>query len=312
MVEPLKTSFPLLLLLVLGAGGCRPARGPSPARPTLGTHAPRAGEFRGLWLGVRRDEPQPGLRRAGTLLVDLRPDSGGEMGGTLELRGELGAARGSEGATVLCAPKPQAVITQVATISGGRAKGTRLALRLAAPEPSGEKSCGVRFPLATQCEGRGRDDGGLELACGGDRYQLRRISLTGTWVYDDERADRSGDTLVHRLRFHLIQNGDRLTGRVDDIRVHLSGDEQNYRCNGRLSYDRQARHRLEGRVQGLLIEVTLGDSVSKVSPCQGELKLPETLSGQWKPLEDRLVLKIGDDERTLWRRPPPAPSRGGP
>lgn len=296
-------SLVLTVPVVLAALSCRPAVAPSSA-PGPRASASRGGaDLTGLWVGSRRDQPERGLRRAGTLLLDLRSGSQGSLGGSLELRGELGSVRGSEGETVRCAPKPQAVVTRTAAITGGRAAGGRLRLQLAKPDDAGEVACGARFPLGERCDGRGRADGSLELTCGGETVLARRVNLTGTWVFDEEQADRSGDTVVQRLRFHLVQAGDRLTGTVDDIRVHVSGDEQNFRCNGRLRYDRQARHRLEGKLQGRQVELRVVGSVPKSGPCQGELKLPDALSGQWKPLEDHLMLKIGDDERSLWRRP---------
>ena len=307
-----RLATPYLFGLLALPVACSPLGAARPARDERAADAPQAAPRVGLWLGVRRDEPSPGLRRAGTLLLDLRAGAAGSLGGTLELRGELGAVRGSEGQTVLCAPKPRAVVTRTATITGGRLSGAGLKLQLAASEQTGESSCGVRFPLGERCEGRNRKDGGLDLICGGDAYLLRRVSLTGTWVFDEERADRSGDTVVQRLRFHLVQAGNRLTGQVDDIRVHVSGDEQSYRCNGRLRYDRQASHRLAGQIQGRQVLLSLGGSVPKSGPCQGQLTLPATLEGQWKPLEDRLVIKIGDDERSLWRRPAAAARPGGP
>jgi hypothetical protein len=287
----------------MAASSCRsagPANGPTSPKAHKSW---KERDFAGLWIGSRRDQPQKGLMRARTLLLDLRAGAAGGLGGVLELRGELGASRGSEGATVLCAPKPQAVVTRTAAVTSWRVSGAALRLQLALPEQSGETACGIRFPLGESCEGRGLSDGSIELSCGQEAFTLRRVSLTGTWSFDEERAERSGDTVVQRLRFHLVQADLSLSGAVDDIRIHMSGDEQNYRCNGRLRYDRQARHLLAGKLAGRQIILNVGAAEPKGGPCQGDLSLPETITGQWNPLEDRLVLKIGEDERSLWRRP---------
>lgn len=292
----------LLLVLAAAAPACRPAAGTRtpPPRPLA------EDGLEGLFVGVARDEVAPGIRRSTMFLIDLRPDKSGRIAGRLELRGALGAERAADGTTVPCAAgKPRVAVNRRATIEGGRLSGRVATLPLQGASLEGPAACAGSFPLAKACTVRQGSAGALQISCGGPTAPLRLARLTGTWVYDEERADRSGDTVVQRLRIHLRQSGTQVTGVADDIRVHVSGDGQRYRCNGRLRYDRQASHRLRGELRGRDLQLKVESSVAKRGPCQGDLTLPPAITGEWKPLEGYLLLKLGDDERTLWRRPPP-------
>lgn len=293
--------------IVSASQACRPAAKVENAR-----NASLGSDLAGLWAGVRRDEPTGGLYRSTALLLDLRSDPSGAVGGTVEIRGELAAKHGEEGKTVPCSQTPGVAVTGTGTITAGRLTKGGAWFNLAPPQLSDPAACGSSFPQQSRCELRGMPDGSALLSCGTLEIRLRRISLAGTWVLDDERADQSGDMATWRLRLHLRQSANKITGVADHIRLNVSGDEQRFRCNGRRRYDRQARHQLRGQVSGRQVHLDVGDTVQKVGPCQGQLSLPPTLSGTWKPLVDRLVLKVGEDEHSLWRRPPSLGSGGVP
>ncbi len=289
----------LCVLVCAGFGGaslgCRPATGTRSAKLRLD-----AEQLSGIWVGVRRDAPDSGIRRATSLLLELEADVKGGVGGSLELHGALGTGVERK---LACNKKRRARLALQAKLTQGRYQAKSSQFRLGTPKADGEKACRHRFPLGQSCQAKVGEGRTLRVRCGQVELPVHRAQLDGVWVWDQERTERSGDTIIRRLRLHLTQATDRLRGFIDDIRVRVSNDSQRYRCNGRLRYEQQARHEVRGRLRGRRLTLDVGASVPKRGPCQGQVGLPKSISGTWEPLEDRLTLKVSGDERVLWRRP---------
>jgi hypothetical protein len=282
--------------VVSGASfGCRPATGARSAKLRLD-----AEQLSGIWVGVRRDAPDAGIRRATSLLLELEADVKGGVGGSLELHGALGT--GAE-RKLSCTKKRRARLALQAKLTQGRYETKSAQFRLGTPKADGEKACRHRFPLGQTCQAEVGEGRTLRVRCGQMELPVHRARLDGVWVWDQERTERSGDTIIRRLRLHLTQATDRLRGFIDDIRVRISNDGQRYRCNGRLRYEQQARHEVRGRLRGRRLTLDVRASVPKRGPCQGRVALPKSIAGTWEPLDDRLTLKVSGDERVLWRRP---------
>lgn len=297
-----KGLVPLALAVLLTAPtGCHPTRG---ARGPLQTFNSRT--LTGSWIGERLDQPAPGIQRATTLWLELEARDDGTLGGHLHLQGALGSGIAR---TLMCVSDRRALLTRSAALRQGRFAKRSATWQLADLKLSGEKRCQGRFPLGARCQAEATGAGLLRVRCGEQTLPLRPVSLTGTWAWDEERSDRSGDTVIHRLRLHLAQDAAAIRGYLDDIRVRISGDGQRYRCNGRLRYDRQARHHVQGRLRGHRLSLQVTRTVPKNGPCQGRVELPPVLNGTWNPLQNKLTLTIGGDEHVLWRRPPPARGR---
>jgi len=285
----------LLLVALLGTlPGC-------PKR----THTPRPraslepGRITGHWVGVARGRAAPGIHRLLRVLYRLKAHSSGKITGSVELQGTLRATARKK---LLCIGKPTATIHRTAEIAHGKLGKKLLYWKLAPPRAGGSKPCAYRFPSALECTARPAV-GRLALRCGALALSLRPARVTGVWVWNERRTDRAGDSITKRQRFHLVQRGDTVTGFADDIRVHVSRDGQRYRCNGRLRYTRQARHRLEGRLSGRNLSLRVISTLSQKGPCQGTLTLPSPLTGQWKPFEGRVELSFTEGGRMLRRLP---------
>ncbi len=224
----------------------------------------------------------------------------GKITGSLAFRGALTTAyRGA----LQCNRKPRAELKRAATISHGRFDTRRLQWTLGELKQDGAAGCAFRFPMAKTCTAVPSPSGGLRLRCGVLKIHLRPVAVTGVWAWEEERTDQAGDTILKRQRFHLVQSSGVLTGFVDDMRVHISRDGQRYRCNGRLKYTQQYRHRLTGRLAGLTVRLQVVATLRKGGPCASERTMPAELVGTWKPFEDRLELPLTREGRTLRRLP---------
>lgn len=255
----------------------------------------------GVWMGTLRDRPAPGEYREVRVLYQLQSHvATGKLTGSLSFRGALTTAYRGE---LLCNRKPRAALKRAATIAHGRFDQRRARWTLGEIKQDGARTCAFRFPMAKTCTAQPLRSGELGLRCGGLKLNLRRIAVTGVWAWDEKRTDRAGDTVVKRQRFHLVQRGHDLTGFADDIREHISKDGQRYRCNGRLRYTQQTRHRLSGRITGLTIRLRVVSTLRHRGLCAGDHALPAELVGAWKPLENRLELQLAGDGRKLRRLP---------
>lgn len=288
---------PILGLLPL-ISGCPPRGGRTAPR---GLDAPG---LTGTWVGDRLDTLGAGVHRRTAVRLTVRADGQGGLGGELAVRGTVDAGPGKR---LDCAPRSAAVVKRVATMTVGQYRPSLARFRLAEPSLEGVRGCARHFPFGRAAERacllRPADSGAVQLRCGGFALRLRRTSLTGVWAWDEHRGDRTGDTLREHLRLHLTQHGDRIVGFADDIRVRVSGDKQRFRCNGRLSYARQGRHELRGRLRGLRFGLEVRQTRASRGPCQGKLTVPGTWQGIWDPISDRITVTLGTDKRTLWRRP---------
>lgn len=254
----------------------------------------------GHWVGVKRGQVAPGIHRILRVLVRLNVHRAGTITGSIELQGAL---RGTEQTKLRCNGKLTATIHRIAEIAHGKVGKKQAHWQLAEPRAGGSGPCAFRFPWARQCTVRPGVGEALALRCGSQALALHPARVTGVWAWDEQRSDRVGDTVIQRQRFHLVQRGDAVTGFADDIRVHISRDGQRYRCNGRLRYTRQSRHRLEGRLRDRALSLRVISTLSQRGPCQETLSLTSPLTGQWKPFEGRVELSLPDGGRLLRRLP---------
>jgi hypothetical protein len=286
----------ILVSILLLSGGC-PRRAPV-KRPLPVLNGAR---LTGVWMGTLRDRPALGEHREVRVLYQLQAHiATGKLTGSLAFRGALTTAYRGE---LLCNRKPRAELKRAADIAHGHFDSHRARWTLKEVKSDGARHCAFRFPMAQTCTALPLRSGGLGLRCGGLKLALRRVDVTGVWAWDEERVDRAGDTVVKRQRFHLVQRGTDLTGFADDIRVRVSQDGQRYRCNGRLRYAQQSRHRLTGRLSGLTIRLRVVSTIRQRGLCEGAHKLPAELVGAWKPFEDRLELPLTQGGRKLRRLP---------
>jgi hypothetical protein len=258
-------------------------------------------QLSGVWMGTLRDRPVPGVHRELHVLYQLKAHvATGKLTGTLAFRGALTTAyRGR----LLCNRKPRAELKRAADLTHGRFDLHQARWTLGEVKQDGAKPCAFRFPMAKNCTAQPLGDRRLGLRCGGLKLDLRPVVVTGVWAWNESRTDRAGDTVVKRQRFHLVQRGPDLTGFADDLRVHLSKDGQRYRCNGRMRYTQQSRHRLKGRLSGLAIRLRVVSTLRQRGPCAGTHTLPAELVGSWKPMKGQLELPLTQGGRTLRRLP---------
>lgn len=286
----------LLITVLLLGGGCPrqvPVKRPAPVLD--------GARLTGVWMGTLRDRSGPREHREVRVLLQLQAHvATGKLTGSFAFRGALTTAY--QGA-LLCNRKPRATLKRAADIAHGRFNTRRARWTLGEVKQAGAGTCAFRFPMAKTCTAQPLRSGGLGLRCGGLTLDLRRVVVTGIWAWDQERTDQAGDRIVKRQRFHLVQRGEDLTGFADDISVHVSRDGQRYRCNGRLRYTQQLRHRLTGRLAGLTVRLRVVSTLRQRGPCAGEHKLPAELVGAWKPFENRLELPLTPDGRKLRRLP---------
>lgn len=283
------------LILLLGAGCPKPKPVKRPP-PVL-----NGAQLSGIWVGTLRDQPTKGVHREVRVLYQWKAHvATGKLTGTLAFRGALTTAYRGD---LLCNRKPRATLKRAADISHGRFDLHRARWTLGEVTQGGAGPCAFRFPMSKTCTAAPLRTGKLGLRCGALKLSLQRVAVTGVWAWDERRTDQAGDTIVKRQRFHIVQQGDDLTGFADDQRTHISQDGQRYRCNGRLRYTQQARYGLTGRLAGLTVRLRVASTTKQRGLCAGNRSLPGVLVGSWKPFEDRLDLPLTKGGRKLRRLP---------
>ncbi len=286
----------LMVTILLFGGGC-PKRAPV-KRPPPELNGAR---LTGVWMGTLRDQPAPGVHREVRVIYQLKAHiATNKLTGTLAFRGALTTAYRGQ---LLCNRKPRAELKRAADITHGNFNLHQARWTLGEVKQDGAKHCAFRFPMAKTCTAQPLRDRGIGLRCGGLKLSLQPVVVTGVWAWNESHTDQAGDTVVKRQRFHLVQRGLNLTGYADDIRIHLSKDGQRYRCNGRMRYTQQTRHRLTGRLSGLAIRLRVVSTLRQRGPCAGNHTLPAELVGAWKPFEGQLELPIARGGRKLHRLP---------
>jgi hypothetical protein len=300
LVIPGSARWGLALVLM---GGCVARPGPGAPKAEL---KPRL--LAGTWIGEVRSPRQAKIIWTIRSLWQLAVDGKGRIQGKV-LR-QQGLHTGYQG-VLPCNKKPWALSTRRAPIKSGLLKAGKARTArfvLGTPKVGGHKGCAGVLPWSAQCAIRALPRGRLAVRCGGVKETLRRASLTGVWIWSEQRTDRAGDTRIWRQRYHFQQQGRAIRGFLDDTQVLKSNDGQRYRCNGRLMRSQQVRHALTGQVRGLTIQVTLRDKVKKRALCPGEEPPGPTLQGTWDPLQGTVVLEAENVRRTFKRLPGARPA----
>lgn len=116
-------------------------------------------------------------------------------------------------------------------------------------------------------------------------------SAEGYWQWDHTSAVAGGDEKTEREEWHLVQEGDRISGHYDRWVRQLSTDGHPYRCSGSLEFRVGTRYRVTGEVRGN--SVTIYERAYEI--LEGEA------CDQGRHHLDAYQGRIGDDEiRLLW------------
>jgi hypothetical protein len=133
-------------------------------------------------------------------------------------------------------------------------------------------------------------------------------NIEGLWTWEHRGPLPSGDEKVEREEWHLVQEGNTITGYYDRAVHQISTDGHAYRCSAALDFRVTTRYQITGEVRGsrvLLQERNF--EILEGSPCDDGRRRLDAYHGQAGSGEIRLMWGVGT--QVLRRARPNVPTQ---
>jgi hypothetical protein len=132
--------------------------------------------------------------------------------------------------------------------------------------------------------------------------------IEGLWVWEHRGPLPGGDEKVEREEWHLVQDGNRISGYYDRAVHQISTDGHAYRCNSALDFRVVTRYQINGEVAGSAVTLyEKGFEILQGSPCDDGRRRLDAYQGQAGTAEIRLMWGVGT--QVLKRARPNVPTQ---
>ena len=319
----------VLAATVLSLAGCV-----GQVKPTPQPAAPPRPAIAGLWEGLTRatvpDGPAAGDTRIERQLWKLT-QQGETVTGFCVV--ELTMISG-DGRPYLCSQEPQLrALIRVEVKGRVTPEGARID-EVSAPQTQGPCAVGLRAPRSFQVKVRGNlmvlSDGTNQLSLtrrpssAGDENILASLNAgpppsatqpspsrpranvlaaqedgplanaEGYWLWEHSGTVAGGDEKSEREEWHLVQEGDRISGHYDRWVRQVSMDGHPFRCSGALEFRVGTRYRVTGEVRGNSITIyERGYEVLEGEACDQSRHRLDAYQGRVDSEEIRLLWGTG-------------------
>lgn len=133
-------------------------------------------------------------------------------------------------------------------------------------------------------------------------------NVEGYWVWEHRGLTPTGDEKLEREEWHLVQEGDAVSGYYDRSVRQISTDGHAYRCNSALDFQIVTRYQITGQVHGSAVVLhEQGFEIIEDSPCDDGRRRLDAYRGQAQAGEIRLMWGIGT--QVLRRSRPSVPTQ---
>jgi hypothetical protein len=118
----------------------------------------------------------------------------------------------------------------------------------------------------------------------------------------------SGDEKLEREEWHLLQEGNSISGYYDRAVHQISTDGHAYRCSSALDFRVTTRYQISGEVRGSMVVLQeKGFEIIEGSPCDDGRRRLDAYQGQAGSGEIRLIWGVGT--QVLKRARPNVPTQ---
>jgi hypothetical protein len=132
--------------------------------------------------------------------------------------------------------------------------------------------------------------------------------IEGLWTWEHRGPLPSGDEKLEREEWHLVQEGNTITGYYDRAVHQISTDGHAYRCSAALDFKVTTRYQITGEVQGSRVVLQERNfEIIEGSPCDDGRRRLDAYQGQAGGGEIRLMWGVGT--QVLKRARPNVPTQ---
>jgi len=133
-------------------------------------------------------------------------------------------------------------------------------------------------------------------------------NIEGLWTWEHRGPLPSGDEKVEREEWHLVQEGNTITGYYDRAVHQISTDGHAYRCNSAMDFRVVTLYQINGEVRGNdVVLYEKGFEIVEASPCDDGRRRLDAYQGQAGGGEIRLAWGVGT--QVLKRARPNVPTQ---
>jgi hypothetical protein len=133
-------------------------------------------------------------------------------------------------------------------------------------------------------------------------------NIEGLWTWEHRGPLPSGDEKVEREEWHLVQEGNTVTGYYDRAVHQISTDGHAYRCSAALDFRVTTRYQITGEVRGSIVLLYERNfEILEGSPCDDGRRRLDAYQGQAGVGEIRLMWGVGT--QVLRRARPNVPTQ---
>jgi hypothetical protein len=133
-------------------------------------------------------------------------------------------------------------------------------------------------------------------------------NIEGLWTWEHRGPLPSGDEKVEREEWHLVQEGNTITGYYDRAVHQISTDGHAYRCSAALDFKVTTRYQITGEVRGSRVVLQERNfEIIEGSPCDDGRRRLDAYQGQAGGGEIRLMWGVGT--QVLKRARPNVPTQ---
>jgi len=133
-------------------------------------------------------------------------------------------------------------------------------------------------------------------------------NIEGLWTWEHRGPLPSGDEKVEREEWHLVQEGNTITGYYDRAVHQISTDGHAYRCSAALDFRVTTRYQITGEVRGSRVVLQERNfEIIEGSPCDDGRRRLDAYQGQAGGGEIRLAWGVGT--QVLKRARPNVPTQ---
>jgi hypothetical protein len=133
-------------------------------------------------------------------------------------------------------------------------------------------------------------------------------NIEGLWTWEHRGPLPSGDEKVEREEWHLVQEGNTITGYYDRAVHQISTDGHAYRCSAALDFRVTTRYQISGEVRGSRVVLQERNfEILEGSPCDDGRRRLDAYQGQAGSGEIRLMWGVGT--QVLKRARPNVPTQ---
>lgn len=138
--------------------------------------------------------------------------------------------------------------------------------------------------------------------------ESRMADAEGYWLWENSTLTPEGDERSEREEWHLVQEGNKLSGHYDRWVRQVSNDGLPYRCSGNLDFRVGTRYEVTGEIKGDSISIfERRTAVLEGGPCDRGIRRLDAYQGRVNGEEIRLMLGTG--VQVLRRSRPDVPSQ---